>query len=281
MSLAGRMARKIQPVLRAAGLLMVVASGVLTLGPPEWRGGKSFFWIPFVVYAIGITLSWPYFIKFLRSDDNSGFAKFFIMFPVLVILLVLSVPAVVFVVSGGNAASSLSAAKALSDRTFEVRPILEAIVLDLVPSLLVGLPLLLRGRLTFQDASPLARSLATGWITAIALVLTCLYLFLQHFFKGPLVGLKPGALFAAIVATAVILAPLYRRITEACWRRGIIDILDPATWGKTWQKVIIEIKSPSSHSAASREPATGAVDRTTLEQQAVAGDGSGQITPSR
>jgi hypothetical protein len=269
-----------QQWLGITGAIMVAASEALEPGQVGRPGGKPAFWVGFVLFWVGLALIWPYAIKFLRWEGEGTGLKVIFLVLLCAFILVSFIPTVVFVASGGNTAI-FSAVTALGEST-SIRPELEGIPVDLIPVLLVGGPELLRARLAFEDATALTRRLVLGWLAAGAVVLTCSYLFLLRFFSGPLATLNIGALLAAALAVAVLLTPLYQSIAQACWRRGIIDILDPAKWAETRQQVTSEIaKGSSSHSAQAKKLAVDAVapDPITNEHDLATNEGSGQTIP--
>ncbi len=54
-------------------------------------------------------------------------------------------------------------------------------------------------------------------------------------------GIPLGALAASIVAVMALVIPLYQLIARACWRYGLADLLDPATWWTKWSEVTYEV----------------------------------------
>jgi hypothetical protein len=88
-----------------------------------------------------------------------------------------------------------------------------------------------------------AQRLLISVITAAACVLTGSYLFLLHFGGGQLRNLKLGQLVVAIVFTVVLVAPLYRSLARACWRRGLLGFLDPEAPLRAWRKTAKEVRA--------------------------------------
>jgi len=88
-----------------------------------------------------------------------------------------------------------------------------------------------------NDGKGDAQRVLVALITATSCVLTAIYLFLMHSNGWPLHQLHRGALVVGIVVTVVLVAPLYRSLAKACWRRGLGGIIDYEAlrqyWGNT------------------------------------------------
>jgi hypothetical protein len=111
-----------------------------------------------------------------------------------------------------------------------------ALLLGSIPSLLVGLPEILRRRLPWDQvsdsgqASDLAKKVLLSWLAVAAALATALYVLLLHFFDGPLASVAIGPLCAALLAVLALLTPFYKLIAAACFERGVMDIVHLTHW---------------------------------------------------
>jgi hypothetical protein len=86
-----------------------------------------------------------------------------------------------------------------------------------------------------------AQRVLVGVTTTAACGMTGSYLFLLHFSGGPLRGLKPDQLVVAIVFTVMLVAPLYKSLVRALWRRGLLGSVEALF--KAWSKTPIEVRA--------------------------------------
>jgi hypothetical protein len=91
------------------------------------------------------------------------------------------------------------------------------------------------------DGTGDAQRLLLGLITVAACLSTGMYFLLEHFGGGLLTGLRLGPLVVGIIGTMLLLAPSYRSLARACWRRGIGGIFNPRTLKEHWGKALTEL----------------------------------------
>lgn len=102
----------------------------------------------------------------------------------------------------------------------------------LIPGLLIGLPSLLRRRLTWTDAPPDVQALLPTWLAIFAAAATAGLVSTLHFVKGgQLANMRPTLVIAAITAVVFLVFPFYSLLARACWQRGYrMVFFDPAQW---------------------------------------------------
>ena len=99
-----------------------------------------------------------------------------------------------------------------------------------IPTLMVFIPGLLKSKgRPWRDDSPVP-----AWLAGFAAVLTAVYILTLHFDNLGLAKWHLGALSVAAFATAVLLAPFYRIVANACWKAGIAEVFDPVRWWSAW-----------------------------------------------
>lgn len=90
-----------------------------------------------------------------------------------------------------------------------------------------------------------------GWLAGAAAILTAASLVVLHFGGGALAGLQLGILSFAAFGAAVLLAPFYRAVANACWAGGVAAVLDPAQWWRAWCVAWAELRGvPGNDDAA-------------------------------
>ena len=110
----------------------------------------------------------------------------------------------------------------------------------LIPGLLIGLPSLLRRRLTWTDAPPDVQALLPTWLAIFAAAATAGLVSTLHFVKGgQLANMRPTLVIAAITAVVFLVFPFYSLLARACWQRGyrmvffdpLINVHQADFWG--------------------------------------------------
>ena len=119
----------------------------------------------------------------------------------------------------------------------------EFVLLVSVPSLLILLPEALRRIIRKSVVSDLTKSVLPGWLAAVSSLATGVYIFALHFDKGPLSRTSLNQVTFAAIAVALLLAPIYKSIVEACWERGIADVFNPGSWIARPRTVIKEFQT--------------------------------------
>jgi hypothetical protein len=83
----------------------------------------------------------------------------------------------------------------------------------------------------WEDASPKARIIVSGWIASVALAFTCGYAVALHFSPGnPLAATSLPGIALAIIFVGVIIWPLYRNVSASFWRLGIAEAVKLKNW---------------------------------------------------
>lgn len=98
----------------------------------------------------------------------------------------------------------------------------------------------------WRDSSPVP-----AWLAGFAAVLTVIYILTLHFDNLGLADWHLGALSVAAFGTAVLLAPFYRIVANACWKAGIEVVFDPVRWWSAWCKAYREMKGSTGDDVGS------------------------------
>jgi hypothetical protein len=99
------------------------------------------------------------------------------------------------------------------------------------------------------DGSGSAQLFLLRLITVTACGLTGINIMLLHFDKGPLSSIGIGPLIAGTIGAIVLLAPLYRSLARACWRRGIARLIDLRALRRRWSDTLAELRHAVERSA--------------------------------
>lgn len=220
------------------GVIMLVAGIIFEV---DTTLGFALFWV-------GAALSWSSLIKLLRKTYafSAGLAIAIIIFFFCFIMAWL-LPTAAFVAAGGSYAVFATSAAFLYTKNPSFIVLLESVLVLAIIILVVGGPEFFGRMLAFRDASELTRQLAPSVVAAAATTMTCSYLFLLHFSNGPLSAVKLGPLAAALLAVAVIIAPLYRFVVQAFWEHGVVNALDTGKWWEAFGTVKNEFLGNSSN----------------------------------
>ena len=164
----------------------------------------------YILFWIGLVLSWPWLIKLLRKIYASfAWLAMVIVILIFVFVMALVLPSAAFVAAGGSITAFTVGVIAASPKSGSSNiNAVEGLSALVLICLLVGGTEFLTRKLAFRDASELTRKLGPSVIAAAAATMTCIYLFLLHFSAGPLAGIKPGSLIAALLAVAVLISPV-------------------------------------------------------------------------
>jgi hypothetical protein len=112
--------------------------------------------------------------------------------------------------------------------------------------LLIGIPHQAFKRGLDRNGNDYARRTLVGFITVGACALTATYLVLAHL-SGPLQTVKSGPVAVGILFAIALIAPYYRTLALACWRRGIGGIFN---WRATiigWRNAATEVQALPKH----------------------------------
>jgi hypothetical protein len=104
--------------------------------------------------------------------------------------------------------------------------VLELVCFFGIPMLVVAIP----ARLHWKGRPWRASSHMPGWLAGFAAALTVAYILALHFDNLGLAKWRLGALSVAAFGAAVLLAPFYRIVANACWEAGIAVVFDPLRW---------------------------------------------------
>lgn len=123
-----------------------------------------------------------------------------------------------------------------------------------IPTLVVLIPARLHSKeLPWRDSSTVP-----AWLAGFAAVLTVVYILTLHFDNLGLADWHLGALSVASFGTAVLLAPFYRAVANACWKSGIAVVFDPVRWWSAWCKARREMKGIAGGEVSTADgPANG------------------------
>jgi hypothetical protein len=168
--------------------------------------------------------------KATRMAVDVAVVLFLGFFPLLVVTLATSAsPSVITALGRGQRANGVGGFATTS---------VGACCLFATPVLLVAIPEALRRHRPWSGgASELAKTLVPSWLAALAATATWFYIFLQHFFGGPLAGPSVGLVALGGLAVAALLAPVYQFVARSCWEHGVLVVLDPVRWRDAWRKV--------------------------------------------
>ena|ERR1035438_3863608 len=171
------------------------------------------------------------------SSAIAGTAVFLLSFVLPSLLVALA--------SGGNSSAIAAAWAAANDGGGAAATGWLIVQEDLVHAVLVVLfllPLALRQRLPWNDASDLARRILPAWLAVLASLLTCAYVLAMHPGRGPLASTAVAAVAVGGLGAAALLAPLYRAMTRAFWSRGITGVINPLRWQRAWAQIRLEFR---------------------------------------
>lgn len=117
-----------------------------------------------------------------------------------------------------------------------------------IPTLVVLIP----GHLHSKDRPWRDNSPVPAWLAGFAAVLTVVYILTLHFDNLGLADWPLGVLSVAAFGTAVLLAPFYRIVANACWKAGIAVVFDPVRWWSAWCVAYGEMKGSTGDDAGLR-----------------------------
>jgi hypothetical protein len=164
----------------------------------------------------------------------------------------LGIRALTFIAAGGNASGDVSPSDLQSAQIDQWA----GITLVLATFwLLVRVPQqLFKIKLEAHSTEETQRVLL-GLLTAAASALTAICVLLLHFDGGPLGQVRPGPLVAGAIGTVLVVAPSYRSLARACWRRGVSGVFSPRGlkhyWGETLADLEKALNRPAEHGIAS------------------------------
>lgn len=190
----------------------------------------------------------------------AGTARAVAAFLVVYLFVAYGPMALQFIATGGGGTGGLGSH---ASSTFGLIEGFATIALALVTVwLLVGVPQrLFRIKLDLDGAQEL-QPVLLGLLTAAASGLAAIYILLLHFDGGPLSGVRLGQLIAGIIGTVLLIAPLYRSLARACWRRGASGVFSPRAFKQRWGKTLIGMEEAlnrdATHDTASNSEAGAA-----------------------
>ncbi len=121
------------------------------------------------------------------------------------------------------------------------------------PAVLLLVPQVLRGILTWEDAEKETQQVLSAWIAGIAIAFTCGYALALHFCVGNPVTMTPlSGLAVAILFVGVFLWPLYRLIAKSCWRLGIVDAVKINEWRNDQRAAVKDLRNALRMAQATR-----------------------------
>lgn len=115
-------------------------------------------------------------------------------------------------------------------------------LLALVPpfTLVVVPEMMRRGKWSWKNVEEPLRKFVLGWLARIAIIATCAYAVLLHFWAGPLAGTPINEIAIAILAIGLHL--IYKSVAISCWRSGIADTI-LCDWWTNERKMADEARS--------------------------------------
>lgn len=141
--------------------------------------------------------------------------------------------------------------------------------------ILIGIPAVLRHwLLPWRAASGLARSLVPSWLTAVATVLTWLYIVLLHFGGGALAKDPLGLIMVTGLAAALILVPVFQFVARSCWEHGFVAVFDPVRWHVAFRDVFSEVLGARGSGVAGKRHGSGPADAASGNTSLVTGPGA-------
>ncbi len=147
----------------------------------------------------------------------------------------------VFLVSGGdtaayNLAEPISIVKAGWVGYFQ------SFAIDMIFVFLVAVPQLAYRIVPWNEASDEFKNHMTRWLGAGAAALTGIAAALFYINNGPLAQVKPGVLVVAILFAVALLVPIYRVVTIACWRWGLLELISLRHLRQDWPIVVKDLR---------------------------------------
>ena len=226
-------------LLLCTGAVIYVTTGAHGLGAGISAAGLGIIFSSYYVYnAVDFAA---------RLSQATSWTTTWLLILLFIGFIVLFPPFMIFLATNGKAASF----PASQNMGVVVCSIL---LLAFIPFLLVGLPEILRRRLSWDQTgsdqtSGSVKNILLSWLAVAAALATALYVMLLHFFKGPLASVPIGPLFVALLATLALLTPFYKLIAAACLERGVMDIVHLTHWrtsqARTLRKLRTEWRVPS------------------------------------
>jgi hypothetical protein len=101
------------------------------------------------------------------------------------------------------------------------------------------------------------QDLMVGLITAVCCILTAIFLLSMHFGGNQLRHVPFGQLVAATIFTVVVVAPYYKLLAQACWRKGVPGLLRINQ--KRWVSALADVRCAVSKADAERLAADDAM----------------------
>jgi hypothetical protein len=88
-----------------------------------------------------------------------------------------------------------------------------------------------------------AQKTILGLLVVVASILTGTLFILLHFGDGPLRKVDIRALLVGTIFTVFLLAPGYKSVARACWKRGITRIIPLKMFARHWSKAAEEVRT--------------------------------------
>jgi hypothetical protein len=136
----------------------------------------------------------------------------------------------------------------------------ELLFLLLAPAFLLLYPAWAHRWLPWKSTSKQTKSFITRVLSIGAVLSNGIFIFMLHFQRGPLSDVSPGPLAVGILFAVVLLVPYYRSAISACWKSGILHVIDADRWRAVLQTVLKEVQ-------AGRVRATHALERSLAEPE--------------
>jgi hypothetical protein len=213
-------------VVTVGALLLFVLSGLTSK-----LAGSALFLI--------LLIRWTYFDGLITDPDWRGqtigsSAKWRVSVTTVVFSLGLPASFVVLATSGVNR----SAITAMYTGSSSIWDLFEGACLLGIPMLIVAMPEALHGLgRPWRDSSPVP-----AWLAGFAALLTAAFILMLHFGGDGLAQSHVGTLAVASFGAAILLAPFYRIVVNACWEDGIAVVFDPVRWWSAWCVAYREMK---------------------------------------
>ncbi len=153
---------------------------------------------------------------------------------VLLLSVVLLPPSVVSLANGGSWPTRYLLGPQSNSTLVDLLPLVPPVALVVVPEMMR------HGRLTWKAMAELDRKVVLTWLTRIAVLATCLYAVLLHFWGGPAAGTPINKIAMAVLPLG--LGVLYKRIAASCWQSGIAKTI-LHDWRADQQSVLHDIRN--------------------------------------
>jgi hypothetical protein len=99
------------------------------------------------------------------------------------------------------------------------------------------------------DGTKDAQRVLLHLITSTSTIMTGIILLLFHFGDGAFRTINTSTFIVGVIGVMFLVAPPYRSLAKACWRRGIAGVFSPITWKQHWRSTRNELEEALNRTA--------------------------------